>query len=186
MVGWHTLDLIAIMDGVESIPAFGAGKRLSCAADTVFLSAWDILRPDCCVLCTERVRQQVHGIANNCEWLKEDLPFRWAAFQPHFPKTVALHGVVVTQMQDLALGLVKTHTVDLCPSIQPVRSPCIAFLPSSRLTLLPNLVSSANLLRVHSTPSSNSLIKMLNNTGPNTEPWEPAPSVLLGGSHLAP
>ncbi|KAK4815221.1 hypothetical protein QYF61_022868 [Mycteria americana] len=49
--------------------------------------------------------------------------FRWAAFQPLFPKPVALHGVAVTQVQDLALGLVGSHTIDLGPSIQPVQVP---------------------------------------------------------------
>ncbi|KAK4827957.1 hypothetical protein QYF61_022659 [Mycteria americana] len=46
-----------------------------------------------------------------------------AAFQPLFPKPVALHGVAVAQAQDLALGLVKPHTIDLGPSIQPVQIP---------------------------------------------------------------
>ncbi|KAK4826455.1 hypothetical protein QYF61_009182 [Mycteria americana] len=46
-----------------------------------------------------------------------------AAFQPLFPKPVALHGVVVTQVQDLALGLVEAHTMGLGPSIQPVQIP---------------------------------------------------------------
>ncbi|KAK4826947.1 hypothetical protein QYF61_012796, partial [Mycteria americana] len=46
----------------------------------------------------------------------------WAAFRPFFPKPVALHGVVVTQVQDLALGLVEPHTIGLGPSIQPVQS----------------------------------------------------------------
>ncbi|KAF1629452.1 Serine/threonine-protein phosphatase 4 regulatory subunit 4, partial [Eudyptes filholi] len=45
------------------------------------------------------------------------------------------------------------------------------FLPSSQSTLLPNLVLSANLLRVHSISLSRSLIKILNRTGPSTEPW---------------
>ncbi|KAK4818609.1 hypothetical protein QYF61_016580 [Mycteria americana] len=44
-------------------------------------------------------------------------------FQPLFPKPVALHGVAVAQVQDLALGLVKPHTIDLGPSIQPVQVP---------------------------------------------------------------
>ncbi|KAK4824286.1 hypothetical protein QYF61_013031 [Mycteria americana] len=44
-----------------------------------------------------------------------------AAFQPLFPKPVALHGIVVTQVQDLALGLVKPHTIGPSPSIQPVQ-----------------------------------------------------------------
>ncbi|KAK4824441.1 hypothetical protein QYF61_015756 [Mycteria americana] len=49
--------------------------------------------------------------------------FCWAAFQPLFPKPVALHGVAVAQVQDLALGLVKPHTIGLGPSIQPVQVP---------------------------------------------------------------
>ncbi|KAK4823743.1 hypothetical protein QYF61_006012 [Mycteria americana] len=47
----------------------------------------------------------------------------WAAFQPLFLKPVALHGVVVTQVQDLALGLVEPHTIGLSPLIQPVQIP---------------------------------------------------------------
>ncbi|KAK4810700.1 hypothetical protein QYF61_007674 [Mycteria americana] len=49
--------------------------------------------------------------------------FCQAAFQPLFPKPVALHGVVVTQVQDLALSLVEPHTIDLGPLIQPVQVP---------------------------------------------------------------
>ncbi|KAK4814188.1 hypothetical protein QYF61_011911 [Mycteria americana] len=44
-------------------------------------------------------------------------------FQPLFPKPVALHGIAVAQVQDLALGLVEPHTIDLGPSIQPVQVP---------------------------------------------------------------
>ena len=46
-----------------------------------------------------------------------------AAFQPLFPKPVVLHGIIVTQEQDLALGLVELHTVVLIPLIQPVQAP---------------------------------------------------------------
>ena len=39
-----------------------------------------------------------------------------AAFQTLFHRPVALHGVAVTQTQDLALGLVEPHTLDpICP-----------------------------------------------------------------------
>ncbi|KAK4824175.1 LOW QUALITY PROTEIN: hypothetical protein QYF61_011472, partial [Mycteria americana] len=48
--------------------------------------------------------------------------FCLAAFQPLCPKPVALHGVAVAQVQDLALGLVEPHTIGLVPSIQPVQS----------------------------------------------------------------
>ncbi|KAK4826411.1 hypothetical protein QYF61_008944 [Mycteria americana] len=51
-------------------------------------------------------------------------------FQPLFPKPVALHGVVVTQVQDPALGLVESHTIGLSTSIQPVQ-----ILPQSLPTL---------------------------------------------------
>ncbi|KAK4827417.1 hypothetical protein QYF61_017847 [Mycteria americana] len=36
---------------------------------------------------------------------------------------VGLHGVVVAQVEDLALGLVEPHTIGLGPSIQPVQIP---------------------------------------------------------------
>ncbi|KAK4825851.1 hypothetical protein QYF61_003102 [Mycteria americana] len=49
--------------------------------------------------------------------------FCWAAFQPLFPKPVALHGIVVTQVQDPVLSLVESHTIGLGPSIQPVQVP---------------------------------------------------------------
>ncbi|KAK4827238.1 hypothetical protein QYF61_015685 [Mycteria americana] len=48
--------------------------------------------------------------------------FCQAAFQPLFPKPVALHGAVVAQVQDLTLSL-KPHTIDLSPLIQPVQIP---------------------------------------------------------------
>ncbi|PKU45202.1 hypothetical protein llap_4503 [Limosa lapponica baueri] len=65
--------------------------------------------------------------------------FHQADFQPRTSKPVALHGIVVTQVQYLALGLVESHTSGIDPLIQPVQIP---FLPSSRVTLLPNFVSS--------------------------------------------
>ncbi|KAK4822061.1 hypothetical protein QYF61_008870 [Mycteria americana] len=49
--------------------------------------------------------------------------FRRADFQPLFPKPVVLHGVIVTQVQDLALSLVKFHTIGPSPLIQPVQIP---------------------------------------------------------------
>ncbi|KAK4823178.1 hypothetical protein QYF61_027082 [Mycteria americana] len=49
--------------------------------------------------------------------------FCQAAFQPLFPKPVALQGVIVTQVQDAALSLVECHTIGLSPLIQPVQVP---------------------------------------------------------------
>ncbi|KAK4819998.1 hypothetical protein QYF61_017377 [Mycteria americana] len=51
-----------------------------------------------------------------------------AAFEPLFPKPVALHGVAGAQEQDPALGLVKPHTIDLGPLIQPVPIPLQSLL----------------------------------------------------------
>lgn len=48
---------------------------------------------------------------------------------------------------------------------------CRTFLPSHKSTALPNLVLSVNLLGVHSTSSSRSLIKMLKKTHPSTKSW---------------
>ena len=90
-----------------------------------------------------------------------------AAFQPLLPKPVALHGVVVTQVQDPELSLIQlasAHPSSLSTSV------CRAFLPSRRTTLPPNSVSPANLLRVHSIRLFGSWIKILNRTGPSTEP----------------
>jgi len=56
--------------------------------------------------------------------------FRRASFQSLLLKPVALHGVVVTQGQDLAFGLVEPQTVGLGSSIQSVQIP---------LQSLPNL-----------------------------------------------
>ncbi|KAK4826673.1 LOW QUALITY PROTEIN: hypothetical protein QYF61_010682 [Mycteria americana] len=59
--------------------------------------------------------------------------FCQAAFQPLFPKPVALHGVVVTQVQDPALSLVEPHTVGLNPSIQPVQVPLQSLPPLKQI-----------------------------------------------------
>ncbi|PKU47025.1 hypothetical protein llap_2678 [Limosa lapponica baueri] len=49
--------------------------------------------------------------------------FCQAALQPLFPKPLLSCGVVVTQVQDLALGFVEPRTIGLGPLIQPVQIP---------------------------------------------------------------
>jgi len=49
--------------------------------------------------------------------------FRWVAFQSLFPKPVALHGVVVTEVQDLALSLAASRKIGFGALIQPVHIP---------------------------------------------------------------
>ncbi|KAK4826520.1 hypothetical protein QYF61_010017 [Mycteria americana] len=59
--------------------------------------------------------------------------FHQAAFQPLFPKPVALHGVAVAQVQDLALGLAERHTTDLGPLTQPVQVPLQSLPPLQQI-----------------------------------------------------
>ncbi|RMC13278.1 hypothetical protein DUI87_10813 [Hirundo rustica rustica] len=47
--------------------------------------------------------------------------FLWADFQTLFPQPLALHGVVVVEWQDLALGLVKCHIIEFGLLIQPLQ-----------------------------------------------------------------
>ena len=49
--------------------------------------------------------------------------FLYTVFQLLDPKLIAPHGVVVIKVQDPTLSLVKAHTVDLSPLIQPVQIP---------------------------------------------------------------
>ena len=97
-------------------------------------------------------------------WAHCWLMFRWAvnqhpqvlshqaAFQPLFPKPVALRGVVVTQVQDPALSLVEPHTAGLGPLVQPVQTPLQSLPALQQINTPLNLVSSANLLRVRFDP----------------------------------
>ncbi|KAK4826890.1 LOW QUALITY PROTEIN: hypothetical protein QYF61_012078, partial [Mycteria americana] len=59
--------------------------------------------------------------------------FCQAAFQPLFPKPVALPGVVVTQVQDLALGLVEPHTTGPILLMQPVQVPLQSLPPLKQI-----------------------------------------------------
>ncbi|PKU45971.1 hypothetical protein llap_3739 [Limosa lapponica baueri] len=65
--------------------------------------------------------------------------FCQAALQPLFPKPVALHGVVVTHVQDLALALLNLIPLALAHQSSLSRFLCRAFLPSNRSTLPPQL-----------------------------------------------
>ncbi|KAK4823484.1 hypothetical protein QYF61_002548 [Mycteria americana] len=49
--------------------------------------------------------------------------FCLAAFQPLFPKPVALHGVAVAQVQDLALGLPVQVPVQSLPTLKQINTP---------------------------------------------------------------
>jgi len=51
------------------------------------------------------------------------IPLHQAAFQPLLPKPCRVAWIVVTKMQDLTLGPIETHTVNLGPSIQSIQVP---------------------------------------------------------------
>jgi len=88
-----------------------------------------------------------------------------AALNPFIAQLVLIAGVALTQVQDLALGLVEPHEVHTGPLLKLVQVP-LDGIPSAPL----RLVSSADLLRVHSILLSRSQMKILNSTGPSTDP----------------
>ncbi|KAK4816001.1 hypothetical protein QYF61_010869 [Mycteria americana] len=59
--------------------------------------------------------------------------FHQAAFQPLFSKPVVLHGVLVVQVQDLALGLVEPYIIGLGPLIRPVQIPLQSLPPLKQI-----------------------------------------------------
>jgi len=76
-------------------------------------------------------------------------------------------GIAPTHVQDLALGLVEPHEVLMGPLLKLVQVPLwMASLPSGMSTAPLSLVSSANLLRVHSIL----LMKIINGTGHSMDP----------------
>lgn len=81
--------------------------------------------------------------------------------------------VVVTQVQDPAIHLTESHIIglELLP-IQPVQVPLQSLTALQQINT-PN--TTLCLLRVHSIPSSGSSVKILNRTGPNTEPCGTSP-----------
>ncbi|KAK4817959.1 hypothetical protein QYF61_003479 [Mycteria americana] len=97
--------------------------------------------------------------------------FCLAAFQPLFPKPVALHGVAVAQVQDLALGLVKPHTIDLGPSIQPVQVPLQSLPTLKQINTPTQLGVICKLTEGALDPFVQIIDKDVKQNWPNTEPW---------------
>lgn len=71
----------------------------------------------------------------------------------------------------LHLALLKVTKLTWVNSSGLSRCLWMSFLPSIISSALLNLVSSANLMMVHSIPLSSPLIKILNNICPNIDPW---------------
>ncbi|XP_065505461.1 uncharacterized protein LOC135997023 [Caloenas nicobarica] len=90
--------------------------KLSCS-DTYLREVWLLVYKKGCV---QKFYQCMQNLSNQCRPSETD---HQAAFQPLFPEPVALPQVVVNEVQDLALGLVKPHTFGLTPVIQVVQIP---------------------------------------------------------------
>ncbi|KAK4816126.1 LOW QUALITY PROTEIN: hypothetical protein QYF61_011362 [Mycteria americana] len=97
--------------------------------------------------------------------------FRWAAFQPLFPKPVVLHGVVVTQVQDLALNLVEPHTIGPSPLIQPVQIPLQSLPTLKQINTPTQLGVFCKLTEGALDPFAQIIDEDVKQNWPNTEPW---------------
>jgi len=92
-----------------------------------------------------------------------------AALKLFIPQPLLIVGVVLTQVQDLALGLIEPHEVHTGPLLELVQVPLDDLRPSGGLTAPLSLVSSADLLE-DALDLAKSLMKMLHSTSPNTDP----------------
>ncbi|KAK4807049.1 hypothetical protein QYF61_018390 [Mycteria americana] len=92
-----------------------------------------------------------------------------AALNPFIPQPVLILGIAPTQGQDPDLALLNLMKFTWTHFSKLSRSIWMASLLSSISTAPLSLVSSANLLRVHSIPLSMSLMKVLNIIGPTVD-----------------
>ncbi|KAK4831129.1 hypothetical protein QYF61_015432, partial [Mycteria americana] len=92
-----------------------------------------------------------------------------AALNPFIPQSVLVLGIVLSQVQDLALALLNLMRFTQAQSSSLSKSLWMASPSSSESAAPLSLLSSANLLKVDSIPLSMSLMKILNSTGPNIE-----------------
>uniref|UniRef100_A0A8C3EYK4 Uncharacterized protein n=1 Tax=Chrysemys picta bellii TaxID=8478 RepID=A0A8C3EYK4_CHRPI len=100
------------------------------------------------------------------------LEFRTPRFNFLLYHILPCMGFFRPNFRTLHLSLLNLIRFLLAQSLNLSRSVWTLSLPSSISTPPRSLVSSANLLRVQSIPSSRSLMKMLNKIGPRTDPWD--------------
>lgn len=93
-----------------------------------------------------------------------------ALFQLASPQHILVHGLVPPQVQDFSILLAELDDVPFSPFLQPSEVPPGSRTSSCVSATPPSFLSSANLLRVRSAPSSNSLMEMLKNIGPSIDP----------------
>ena len=81
------------------------------------------------------------------------------ALNPFIPLSVFILGISPDQVQDLALGFPELHEICMGTPFKPIKVSPNGTPSSSKPTTPPCLVSSSNLLRVHSVPLSVLLIR---------------------------
>lgn len=91
----------------------------------------------------------------------------FSAFQAVIPKPVLGHGVIPPQVQDLSFPFAEL--ISVCFTTLSYPQWIAAQLCGASAT--PSFVSSANLLRTYSVPTSRLLVKMLKNIGICFDPW---------------
>ena len=80
-----------------------------------------------------------------------------------------MHDISLTHVQDLALGLVELHEVCMRPPLKPVKVP-LDGIPSLQRVDCTTQLGVSELAEDASIPLSMSPTKILNSTGPNTDP----------------
>ena len=92
------------------------------------------------------------------------------AFQLSSPQLVLVHRVNPLWIQNFAFPFVELHEIPVSTFLKPVNTLWMAAHPSGYIMHSSSAMSSANLLMVHSVPSSRSLMKRLNSIGPHISP----------------
>ena len=94
---------------------------------------------------------------------------RRAALNPFIPQPVLILGVALTQVQDLALGLVEPHEVHMGPLFRLVQVP-LDGIPSLGHVNRTTQLGVIHKLAEGALDPTMSLMKILNSTGPNADP----------------
>lgn len=84
---------------------------------------------------------------------------------------VLAHGITIPQLQDFEIPFFELREISVSPFLQSVEVPLDGSKTLWRISHFPVLNQYKNLLRVHSVPSSRSLLKKLNSIGPTSKFW---------------
>jgi len=85
--------------------------------------------------------------------------------------SVLMPRIAPTQVQHPAFGFVEPHWVHVVPLCEPAQVPLDGIPSSCCIHCSTQLSAISKLMRVHSMPSSVSLLKMLKSANPEMDPW---------------